>query len=275
MEDKGTNAQSNINDIIVVKHIKKSYKGKKILDINSLGIEKGKITAIAGYSGSGKTSFLNIVGLLDDPDHSENALYHCDGLEIRFENKKWQELKEKEEFINIRQKYFGYIFQDNYLPQHLNLMRALSWSRELNGAPKMDRQGIEEIFNKLNLLPNNDLNNLPRLKKKYPHELAKGEAQRVAIAMAIVKKPKIILADEPTSNLDHNNGSLVMAWLKEWVRKEGNTIIWVSHDMHLVCEYADIIHLMRDGIIVKSYDNRETPITPTQLMEAFDRKVAS
>ncbi|MDI6734761.1 MAG: ABC transporter ATP-binding protein [bacterium] len=221
-------------NIIEIKNISKIYKMGKV-DIDalknvSLQIKMGEFITIMGHSGSGKSTLLNIIGLLDRPT---SGTYY-------FEDARIDNLNE-DELATIRNKKIGFIFQTfNLLPQYsalFNVELPLVYS---GCSPKRCR----EIA--LSLLKEVGLSGRERHK---PNELSGGEQQRVAIARALVNDPMIILADEPTGNLDTKCGNEIME-IFALLHQEGKTILLVTHNEHITSFSQRIIYL-QDGKIIE------------------------
>ncbi len=192
-----------------IKNITKKYqKGENVftaLDELSLQVEKGDFVAIVGPSGSGKSTLLHTVGGLISPD-SGQVLFS--GRDIYSMN--------RHEVDFYRRKNVGFVFQQFHLMPYLTVFENI----KLVCADSADAWKIEEYLEKCSLLP---------LKNKYPGELSVGEKQRTAFIRAIIKKPDILLADEPTGNLDPENSRILMLLIKDFHR-EGGTVLLVSHD---------------------------------------------
>lgn len=180
------------------------------VDNVSLEIDKGEFVALMGPSGSGKSTLMNIMGLLDTPT---NGYYELEGKNVH-QLREWQQAK-------IRLRHIGFVFQNfNLLARHSaieNVMLPMTYNKK----DKMSRERRAEV-----LLKHVGLEE--RMDHK-PNELSGGEKQRVAIARALANQPDIILADEPTGNLDSKSGKNILELLKD-LHKEGNTIILVTHD---------------------------------------------
>lgn len=184
---------------------------------------------LIGKSGCGKSTLLNILGLLDDPTSGEYS----------FESRNLATLKEKEKALFRREK-IGFIFQSFYLIEEFNVIDNVSHPLGYAGVKKSERYRIAR--EKLDLLGMAD-----RATEKVTR-LSGGEQQHVAIARALVNDPKVILADEPTGNLDTQNRDMVMDILQR-LHKMGHTIIMVTHDMDLL-PYASCVVRISDGKIV-------------------------
>ena len=216
--------------MIELKNICKTYDGAHtVLDGISMTIDSGEFLMLIGKSGCGKSTLLNILGLLDDPTSGEYS----------FESRNLATLKEKEKALFRREK-IGFIFQSFYLIEEFNVIDNVSHPLGYAGVKKSERYRIAR--EKLDLLGMAD-----RATEKVTR-LSGGEQQRVAIARALVNDPKVILADEPTGNLDTQNRDMVMDILQR-LYKMGHTIIMVTHDMDLL-PYASCVVRISDGKIV-------------------------
>lgn len=199
---------------IEIKGLSKSYGRLKIYENLNLNLEGGKMIVLYGQSGCGKTTLLNMIGLIEDYQDGK-ILY--DGEEIRSSKKKRKMLRDK----------FGFIFQDFGLIENESIINNLKVVYKVSKMKNAASQA-EEVLKQMNLNVN--------LKRKI-YELSGGEQQRVAIAKAILKDAQIILADEPTASLDEDNKMQVLSWLKAFAA-QGKNVIVVSHDAG-VRELAD------------------------------------
>jgi putative ABC transport system ATP-binding protein len=207
--------------------------GKNKLDVLkgiNLEIKKGDFVAILGPSGSGKSTLMNQVGILDTPSKGEVYL-----------NGKAISKLEESDLAQIRGRTIGFVFQQFNLIPTLTALENVTLPTIFQDMPEEKR-----IARGTELLTNVGLGD--RLHHK-PTELSGGQQQRVAISRALVNDPDIILADEPTGNLDSESGRQVMNMLHDLNKKEGKTIILVTHDIHLVKEAQKII-MIKDGVIV-------------------------
>ncbi len=198
------------------------------LDGVDLTVEKGEFIAIMGPSGCGKTTLLNIIGLLDQPTDGE---YLLDGKSV-------EDLSNSKR-ARIRAKQIGFIFQNFNLIERLNVLENVALPLAYSSMPHLKR-----------LVAASDmLKNFHLGEREYymPWQLSGGQTQRVAIARALVNDPSIILADEPTGNLDSRSSHVIMEELSE-VHKKGNTIIMVTHNPNLTT-YASRVITMLDGKI--------------------------
>lgn len=218
-------------DIVTVQNLKKYYgKGEnlvKALDGVNLNIEKGKFTAIIGASGSGKTTLLNMIGGLDIPDEGEVTV---DGVRLAG-------LKEKELAVFRRSKV-GFVYQNFNLVPTLTVQENILFPLSLAGTSP-DASFFTEITE---LLKIND-----RL-GAYPHQLSGGGQQRTAIARALIAKPSIILADEPTGNLDSKSGQNVLGLLKLSAETYHQTLVMITHNLE-IAQMADRVVRIEDGRI--------------------------
>lgn len=224
--------------LLETRNIKKTYQMGieivKALDDVSLNIEKGDFISIMGASGSGKSTLMNLLGCLDTPTSGD---YLLNGTNVS--------TMDDTELAKIRNKEIGFIFQTfNLLPNQTALYNVevpLIYS----GIKKQERKEIcQEILGKVGMAD--------RTHHK-PNELSGGQRQRVAIARALANKPSIILADEPTGNLDSKTTEDIMNLLKT-LHQEGNTIILVTHEND-IGKMADRTVVLRDGKIIKDVKN--------------------
>lgn len=219
--------------MIEIKNLSKIYKNGKhkfyALNNISLNIKSGEFLMITGRSGCGKSSLLNIIGLIDDFDSGD---YFLHGQNIKQINKK--------QLAKTRLNQIGYIYQSFNLINELNCLDNIQLIQGYAGISKLERQkNAKSLISRVGL---------SKKANSYPSELSGGEQQRIAIARAISNNPKIILADEPTGNLDYNTGLEIMSLLKE-LNKQGITIIMVTHDRDLL-SYSSRFLVMQDGIFI-------------------------
>jgi len=218
-----------------VENIVKDYKVGDItvraLNSISLVIKKGSFISVAGPSGSGKTTLLNIIGCLDKPTSGE----------IFFDDEKISGYDDNM-LTYFRNQNIGFIFQDFNLIPVLTVYENVEFSLAINPKfRKNHKKLVEEMLDMVGIL---------ELKNRFPKELSGGQKQRVAIARALVKKPILVLADEPTANLDSENAKNVMEIMKKMNRDLNTTFIFSTHDK-LVMDYADDIIHLRDGKILQ------------------------
>ncbi|MFR3767208.1 MAG: ABC transporter ATP-binding protein [Blautia sp.] len=218
--------------ILETKHLKKYYgQGSslvKAVDDISISVEKGEFVAIVGTSGSGKTSLLNLLGGLD----------YADCGEVIIGGQSLLNMKDEERTV-FRRRNIGFIFQNYNLVSMLNVYKNVVLPIRLDGN-KPDEEFIGKILNLLGLTEK---------VRNRPNQLSGGQQQRVAIARALASKPKIVLADEPTGNLDSRTSAEVMGLLQMTSREFNQTIIMITHNEEIAQMADRIIHL-EDGRIV-------------------------
>lgn len=200
----------------------------KAVDHTSLSIERGRFTAIVGRSGSGKSTLLHILGGLDYPDSGTVML---DGENI-FALK-------PDELAKYRRRKIGFIFQDYNLIPALNVWENVVLPLGLDGR-KVNKKEVEKILDHIGMLDKADV---------LPEKLSGGQKQRTAIARALVTNPAVILADEPTGNLDSHTGLEVMQLLRNCVKEYGQTLVMITHD-ETVAQMADNVAVIEDGKVV-------------------------
>ena len=213
--------------------IKRFYIGQpnelEILHGIDLKVNKGEFVSIVGSSGSGKTTMMNIIGILDRPTEGE---YMLDGVDVAGAKDK--------ELSMIRNQKIGFVFQAYNLVPVLNVYENIVLPIELDGG-KIDRKFIDSITETLGLQQRLDA---------LPGQLSGGQQQRVAIARALAAAPAIILADEPTGNLDGKTSQDVLSLLKVTSRKYAQTIVMITHNEE-IAQLADRIIRIEDGRIIK------------------------
>lgn len=212
----------------------------KVLKGLDFVIEQNEFVGIMGKSGCGKTTLLKLLGLIERPT----------GGEMYFKEKKVKELWE-DELADLRRRKIGFVFQDFYLMDSLTVEENIMLPMILDKAEEENcyesAKGYAEHFR------------INALMRKYPYELSGGERQRVAICRALVNRPDLILADEPTGNLDSQSGKIVIDALDQIHKEHKKTIIMVTHDPQ-VASYCSRIILLKDGLILdelKNGGNRE------------------
>ncbi len=226
--------------MIKIENLSKTFRTEEVettaLNQVSLHVKEGEFVAIMGPSGCGKSTLLNIIGLLDNPSEGN---YYFNGQEVGH-------LKEKQR-TQVRKGNIGFIFQSFNLIDELNVYENVELP--LVYLKKKSSEKKKLITNILNRM------NISHRAKHFPQQLSGGQQQRVAIARAIVAAPKLILADEPTGNLDSKNGSEVMNLLTE-LNQEGTTIIMVTHSQH-DASYAHRVINLFDGQILTETKNEQ------------------
>ncbi len=233
--------------VIKLEDVWKRYEmGKKaggltVLREINLSINKGEFVAINGPSGSGKSTMVNMIGALDRP--SWGSIY--------LDEKNIAKMSESS-LAFLRGKTIGFVFQQFNLIQDLTALQNVMLPMEIINAPEgAARTRAIEILSKLGLGD--------RLHHK-PSELSGGQQQRVAIARALANDPEIILADEPTGNLDSTIGQFVMTFLENLNKKEGKTVVIVTHDLNLL-SYAERVIYIKDGRIIGESSNKNRRAT--------------
>ncbi|MDE6693490.1 MAG: ABC transporter ATP-binding protein [Muribaculaceae bacterium] len=199
----------------------------------SLSVREGEFVAVMGPSGCGKSTLLNILGLLDTPTEGK---YMLAGKDV-------STLKENDR-IDLRKGVIGFVFQSFNLIDELTVEENIELPLLYMGIPKKERrEKVKKAMERMDI---------SHRSKHYPAQLSGGQQQRVAIARAVIANPKIILADEPTGNLDSKNGNEVMQLLAE-LHREGTTIVMVTHSQH-DASFANRIVKLFDGHIVSQLE---------------------
>ena len=224
--------------MITVNNLSKVFRTEEIettaLNNVSFTINKGEFVAIMGPSGCGKSTLLNILGLLDNPS---GGSYNLLGTEVA-------NLRERER-TNYRKGNIGFVFQSFNLIDELNVYENVELPlKYLNISASERKRRVTEILKRMNI---------SHRAQHYPQQLSGGQQQRVAIARAVVANPQLILADEPTGNLDSRNGKEVMDLLCQ-LNAEGTTVVMVTHSQRDASVAQRIINLF-DGEIVKDVKN--------------------
>ena len=216
--------------MIKINGLEKIYRTEEVetvaLNKLSFDVKPGEFVAVMGPSGCGKSTLLNILGLLDDPDAGS---FLFNGIEVS----KFNERKRAE----LRKRNIGFVFQSFNLIDELTVFENVELPLIYLGMKSADRkQRDEAILDKVQIM---------HRRNHYPQQLSGGQQQRVAVARAVVNNPKLILADEPTGNLDSSNGNEVMQMLSD-LNEQGTTIIMVTHSEH-DARYSHRIIRMLDG----------------------------
>ena len=216
--------------MIKINGLEKIYRTEEVetVALNKLSFEvkHGEFVAVMGPSGCGKSTLLNILGLLDDPDAGS---FLFNDIEVS----KFNERKRAE----LRKRNIGFVFQSFNLIDELTVFENVELPLIYLGMKSTDRkQRVEAILDKVQIM---------HRRNHYPQQLSGGQQQRVAVARAVVNNPKLILADEPTGNLDSSNGNEVMQMLSD-LNEQGTTIIMVTHSEH-DARYSHRIIRMLDG----------------------------
>lgn len=232
-ETKPENAESAPKMLLTLDHISKIYGSLRAVDDLSLTVPEGEWLSIVGSSGSGKTTLMNIIGCMDSPSKGSVSL----------QGRKLEDLNAGQ-LADVRKNVIGLVFQKFYLVPHLtaveNVMVAQYYHSVVDEAQAMDaldRVGLKDRAHHL------------------PSQLSGGEQQRVCVARALINCPKLLLADEPTGNLDEKNEQIVLDLFKQ-LHNQGTTIIVVTHDS-LVAQCADREIMLNHGVLVGERWNNE------------------
>lgn len=233
IENKLDSAESKPKMLLTLDHISKIYGSLRAVDDLSLTVPEGEWLSIVGSSGSGKTTLMNIIGCMDSPSKGSVSL----------QGRKLEDLNAGQ-LADVRKNVIGLVFQKFYLVPHLtaveNVMLAQYYHSVVDEAQAMDaldRVGLKDRAHHL------------------PSQLSGGEQQRVCVARALINCPKLLLADEPTGNLDEKNEQIVLDLFKQ-LHNQGTTIIVVTHDS-LVAQCADREIMLNHGVLVGERWNNE------------------
>ena len=233
VENKLESAESKPKMLLTLDHISKIYGSLRAVDDLSLTVPEGEWLSIVGSSGSGKTTLMNIIGCMDSPSKGSVSL----------QGRKLEDLNAGQ-LADVRKNVIGLVFQKFYLVPHLtaveNVMVAQYYHSVVDEAQAMDaldRVGLKDRAHHL------------------PSQLSGGEQQRVCVARALINCPKLLLADEPTGNLDEKNEQIVLDLFKQ-LHNQGTTIIVVTHDS-LVAQCADREIMLNHGVLVGERWNNE------------------
>ena len=224
--------------MIIIKNLKKIYRTEEVettaIHNLNLEIQRGEFVSIMGTSGSGKSSLLNIIGLLDSPNEGS---YTFDTVEVASFNEKQR--------AQLRKENIGFVFQNFNLIDELTVFENVELPLIYNKVKASERKKrVNEILDRIGIA---------HRAKHYPLQLSGGQQQRVAVARALVTNPKLILADEPTGNLDSKNGNEVMELLTE-LHANGSTIVMVTHSSY-DAKFSSRIVTMKDGEIISEKEN--------------------
>lgn len=206
---------------------------EQVLNGVNLSLQQGEITALVGASGSGKSTLLTIAA----------GLQRASGGQVLFEGKNLTDMTQ-EDIRKIRASQFGFIFQSSHLVPFLTVEDQLMLMLQVSETKLSKREQKEEVMKILKLV------GMEHRKDAYPASLSGGEKQRVAIGRAIIHKPKMLFADEPTASLDSTRSNDVMTLIRKLTKELNITTLLVTHDEEML-SYADHIITMKDGLIIK------------------------
>ena len=207
----------------------------KVLKGLDFTIEEQEFVGIMGKSGCGKTTLLKVLGLIDKPTSGKILFTGKDASEL------WSD-----ELADIRRREIGFVFQDFYL------LNSLSVKENIMLPMVLDKVPVDKCYKNVEAYAENF--GLSHLLEKQPYEVSGGEKQRVAICRALINNPDLILADEPTGNLDSKSGKIVIDALKDINEHMGKTIIMVTHDPQMA-SYCSRLILLKDGVILEDLKN--------------------
>lgn len=223
---------NELSTILSVENLVKYYQAGdtiiKAVDHTSFAVERGKFTVIVGRSGSGKSTLLHLIGGLDCPDSGKVVIEEQDIFSLKGDY-----------LAKFRRKKIGFVFQDYNLIPSLTVWENIVLPLGLDGRKVNDRE-ITSIMEKIGIADKKDAK---------PNNLSGGQKQRTAIARALASSPAIILADEPTGNLDSQTELEVMSLLKKCVKEYGQTLVMITHD-ETIAQMADVVILLEDGRMV-------------------------
>lgn len=234
-------AEKEEKAVITVKNLYKIYRigdnRVKALNGVSFSINKGEFCAIVGTSGSGKSTLLNMLAGLEKPTKGE-IIIAGEHMEKKSEN----------QLVKFRREHIGFIFQSFNLMGTMNAIENVALPLTFQGVSKKER--IKRARKMVHLV------GLDKFLNHKPNQMSGGQQQRVGVARALVVKPEIIFADEPTGNLDSNTSQEIMNLMQNVVREQNQTLIMVTHDNYLA-SFADKIIRIKDGKIIDMKDNRD------------------
>lgn len=237
--------------------IKKYTAGKQsvpVLKGLDLQVSIGEFIAIMGPSGSGKSTLLHLLGGLDNPSDGE----------VKVGGKLISGLSEKERTV-FRRQQIGFVFQDYQLLPAMTVEENIAFPLHSNRTPrKTVTHKVSELL---------DVIGLQHLARSFPSQLSGGQQQRVAIARAMAMEPPLLLADEPTGNLDRKGGHDILQFISHMNQTRQMTVVMVTHDLHAAC-FADRVVVLRDGLIVDQVV-RNTEVGPDAIMASLIEKLSS
>ena len=217
--------------MILVKNISKTYNNKKVIDKINLVINKGEIVSIIGPSGAGKTTLLNLISTLDSPDKNNDSIIKINDIDVLNLN--------DTNLSKFRNTQIGFIFQFHNLISELNVVENVTIPTLIAGK-KIDEAYVNELF---------DYFDLSNRKKSFPLDLSGGEKQRISAMRAIINKPSIVIADEPTGNLDEHNAIKMIELFQKLNHDFNLTFVIATHDKK-VFNIGDKKMNLYDGILL-------------------------
>jgi len=229
-----------VGDVIVAEELEKVYgegdTATRALSSVSFGLEGGEFSSLIGQSGSGKSTLLNLLGLLDRPTSGR----------VLIEDQDTSELNRKQR-ARLRGETIGFVFQFHHLLPEFSVMENMTMPARIAGRKigDEDRERVRELL---------DLLGLPKLEDKNANQLSGGQKQRVAIGRALMNRPRLILADEPTGNLDTSNSDAVYELFRDINREQETGFLIVTHDRG-VAEMTDRILEVKDGELIQDVRN--------------------
>lgn len=242
-----------VPNLISIENLRIESKGKTLLNLPSFTSTLGEVHAVLGESGSGKSLLLKcLIGLLPDNLTAKGKLQ----IEFQQSHLNSENHWNRKNWPQIRGKHIGMVFQEplSALNPQMTCGAQLAEAWAIHAEPK-EKKSESEIRVRLSDVGLGE--DIDRILKSYPHQLSGGQRQRVVIAMATLHKPRIILADEPTTALDFFSRKRVLTDLVNVIRKFNSTLIWVTHELDVVADFADSITVLRKGALIQSGSVKE------------------
>ncbi|HEX3051030.1 MAG TPA: ABC transporter ATP-binding protein [Aggregatilineaceae bacterium] len=215
--------------LVEVRNLSKTYNHSAVLDGVNLDVRKGEFLALLGVSGSGKSTLLNLISGIDDPDSGQVII---DGTDVTRLNETQRTL--------FRRDHIGIVFQFFNLIPTLTVLENITLPLDLRGKRNEGQQRARTLLERVGLA---------KRAGDYPDKLSGGEQQRIAIARALIHEPALVLADEPTGNLDEDTGKTVLRLLLELTREAGKTMVMATHNPEIET-YADRVCRIQEGKLV-------------------------
>lgn len=215
--------------ILETQNLRKSYDNQLIIKGIDFQLEKGSFAALLGSSGSGKSTFLHLLASMDRADEGE----------IILDGKKYSSMSSKE-LAKVRNKEIGFVFQFHHLLTDFTLLENITLPALIAGTRETEaRQYAKELM---------QIMGIENLSNRKPQEVSGGQQQRAAIARALINRPKVLLADEPSGNLDQDNTDIVQNLFRTINQNMGQSIVMATHDQKLA-ESSDLVYLLENGVI--------------------------